>query len=129
MKLYKGQKIVALFSIVILLAAATVAILSGLVEGFKFWMPILNFFLFVLLGFSVLCYALAFIKKSTPNFFIGCVLLLPCMIYSFIMFALPWWVIIIALFAVIAVSILLSLLVAGNMTEGVVTDRKTEDKK
>ena len=130
MKLTKGQKIVAIVSLAILIFSTVIALMSGLVEGFKFWIPILNFFFFFLLGLSVVSYVLGFVTAKTQYFFFGFVLLLPCLLYACIMCALPWWAILIICFAAAGISALLSLLFAGNMTESVVTDRnRDKDKK
>ena len=117
----KSKKRVIIYSVFALLIvlSAVFAILSGLVKGMMFWIPILNFFLFLLLGSSIIYYVLGFVFKKAFNFFLACVFIIPCILYSFIMFALPWWVIVIACIAIPALTALLSYIVAGNGTESI----------
>ena len=129
MKLTKKQTIAAIFSILIFVAATTLSLLSGLVEGFKFWIPILNFFFFLFLGFSVLFYVCAFVKAHSFFYFLGCVLILPCFIYASIMLRLPWWAVIIVAITVIAVTIAISFIIAGDNTEGVSLNAREDGGK
>lgn len=128
MKLSKNQKIVAVFSILIFLLSMTLALLSGLVEGFKFWIPILNFFFFLFLGFSILFYVCATVKTHSFYYFLGCALIIPCFIYAAIMFALPWWAVLIIAFTVIAITVGVSFLIAGDNTEGVSLNSGNDEK-
>ena len=128
MKLTKKQTIAAIFSIIIFVAATTLSLMSGLVEGFKFWIPILNFFFFLFLGFSILFYVCAFVKAHSFFYFLGCVLILPCFVYAAIMFKLPWWAVVIVAIMVVAVTIGISFIVAGDNTEGIALNAREDDK-
>jgi len=114
------KRVVFLSIIAVLVVLSTViALVSGLVPSLKFWIPILNFFLILFGGVSVVYYAFAFVYKKAFYFFLGCVFIVPCIIYALIMLALPWWAILIVCIAVPLLTALLSYIFAGNGTESI----------
>ena len=68
----KRVVILSVFAVLFALSAVF-AILSGLVDGMKFWIPILNFFLFLIGGTSIIYYVLAFVFKKAFYFFLACI--------------------------------------------------------
>ena len=130
MKLTKSQTVVAIVSILIFLISMAVALVSGLVESLKFWSPFLNFFFSAFLGFSVLCYFIAFLRGKPFYFFLAALLLILCVIYAFIMLSVPWWAVLIVCITIAAVSALLSFIISGDNTEGIALNaRKEENEK
>ena len=116
-----GKKRVVFLSLiaVIVVLATVIALLSGLVPSMKFWIPILNFFLILFGGISVVYYVFAFVYKKAIYFFLGCIFIIPCIIYAFIMLSLPWWAIVVVCIAVPLLTALISYIVAGNGTESI----------
>ena len=129
MKLTKNQTIVAVCSMLIVILSTTLTLVTGLVEKYRFWIPALNFFFFLFVGFSVLFYVCAFVKGNSFHFFLGCVLMIPCIVYVLIMVRLPWWAVLIIAFTVVAVTIGLSFIRAGDNTEGVSLNARENDGK
>ena len=122
MKISMSKKILALTSLVIVLASLVVCLLDAFTE-FSFGIhPILTFIFCLFAGLGILCFALGFIRKSSWQFFLSAILLGLSLTYVLALYVSPWWIIPIILFAFFTVVALISYMMGSNKTERALND-------
>ena len=126
----KRNIVLGVVSICILLVALTLALLEALVP-FQIWPgfshPTLDFLLCIFVGFGVMTLVFAFEKRSPWYFFLTASLLAPALFYVLIHF-IPWWICLIVVFVLWAVSAIVSFMRAGNQTEDIALNKSPDYK-
>ncbi len=127
MKISKKQKIVSVFSILIILISLAVMLCDFLIP-LNFWtFPLLNFLFCLFVGFGLLGLGLGFVNRSPWYFFISSTLLGLALFYAIIQYVI-WWICIVIFFVLLAVVAIVSFMTAGNKTEDVALNKSPEYK-
>lgn len=128
MKMNKNNKINLILAMMVFIVSLVLAICNGVMEELKFGIPVVNFFFYLFTGFALISYGIAIKNKKPQYFFLGAILATLCVIYLFILLKIVWWIILLSCIVVIALSILLSYLIAGNQTEDIALNKSPEYK-
>ena len=122
MKITKNGKILALSSLVVV-ALSFVMCLIDATTSFNFGIhPILTFLFSNFVGFGVICFVLGLFRKSSFQFFLSAILLGLSLVYVFILYVSPWWLIFVVLFVLFFVIAMVSYLTGSNKTEIALND-------
>ena len=120
--------VLGIVSIAVLIASLTFALLDAFVPLDLWVHPALNFFFGIFFGFGVMTLVMAIKNKSTWYFFVSAILLAIAMLYVLIAYSVIWWVIIISVAVLLAVFAIVSVMVAGNMTEDIALNKSPDYK-
>ena len=120
--------VLGIVSITILVASLAFALVDAFLP-LNLWVhPILNFFFGIFAGFGVTVLVLAIKDKATWYFFISAILLALAVLYVLIAYSVVWWTIIISIAVLLAVFAIVSVMVAGNMTEDISLNKSPDYK-
>lgn len=124
----KTSLIYGICSLVVVLLSFAFALLDAIIP-LDIWVhPILNFLFGIFFGFGVMAFIMAILKKSAWFFFVSSILLGLAAIYVLIGFSVVWWACIISVIVLLAVFAILSVMIAGNMTESVALNNSPDYK-
>ena len=94
----------------------------------KVWThPILNFLFGLALGFGIISLTLACIRRSPWYFFLCAILLGLALFYVTVQYVV-WWLCLVIILVLMAVTIITSLMVAGNKTEEIALNKSPDYK-
>ena len=127
MKISKKQMLLAIVSLLVLLASLTVMLLDIFIP-LDFWThPVLNFLFCLCVGFGLISLVLGFINKSSWHFFISSILLGLALIYLLAQYMYFWiGLIIVACFLVVVC--LLCFISSSNKTESIALNDRPDYK-
>ena len=129
MKLTKKQAVYAVVATFVCILAMIMTILEYEKVFVICSHPVYMFFLVLSAGLGILLIAQGIIEQSPFRFFLAAVLVVYAISYSLIDFAnLPWWIVVIVAAVVLIAFATLSLLRAGNKTEGIALNKYPEYK-
>ena len=123
----KKNVLLGLLSICIFVLSLTFAIVDWAVP-LKIWThPILNFLLGLAVGFGIMALALAFKNRSPWYFFLSVTLFGTAALYVTLQY-IVWWLCLIIIVVLIAVTAITSVMVAGNKTEEIALNKSPDYK-
>ena len=123
----KKNLLLGILSICIFVLSLTFAIIDWAVP-LKVWThPILNFLFALCIGFGIMSFALACVKRSPWYFFLSAILIGLAALYVTLQY-IVWWLCLIIIIVFMAVTSITSIMVAGNKTEEIALNKSPDYK-
>lgn len=123
----KKSIVLGILSVCIIAVALIFMLLDALIPLNVWTHPVLNFLFCICLGFGIMVLSLAFIKQSTWFFFVSAILFGLSFFYVLIQY-IPWWLCLIIVIALWVLFAIMSVMVAGNMTESISLNKSPDYK-
>ena len=123
----KKSIVLGILSVCIIAVALIFTLLDALIPLNVWTHPVLNFLFCICLGFGIMVLSLAFIKQSTWFFFVSAILFGLSFFYVLIQY-IPWWLCLIIVIALWVLFAIMSVMVAGNMTESISLNKSPDYK-
>lgn len=123
----KKNLLLGIISICILALSLIFAIVDWAVPLNVWTHPVLNFLLGLAVGFGIMTLVLAFKNRSPWYFFLSVILFGLAALYITLQY-IVWWLCLIVIVVLVAVTAITSIMVAGNQTENIALNKSPDYK-